>query len=469
MSIRLRLTLLYTAILALTLIAFSATIYFVQSRITWDAIQATLERNMRALVLTERRTPSRTEPAPLFDPSRGRWTQIRNADGSVISRSPDLGETTLPLSDAGLRAVQNGVSWTESAQVDNELLLIYSQPIIAQSRVARIVQVAIPLTEREQSLATLRLIFIIADGLVIIATFAIGWWLAGMTLRPIHQITHTAQAIGAERNFSRRVQHTGPNDEIGQLATTFNTMLTELESAYRQMEQALQNQRRFVADASHELRTPLTTIRGNIDLLRRDPPMDAQERAEVLADTKDETDRLIRLVNQLLLLARADAGRTLRREPLALQPLIEDVCRQAKLLAPQRIILCDQGLAVSVLGDRDALKQVLLILLDNALRHTPAHATISVTTARVDQHVTISVRDTGPGISPDLLPHIFERFYRGDVSRTGGGTGLGLAIAKELIQAQAGMLTVESHLGQGSVFTITLPQANVPNETGSND
>ncbi len=460
MSIRLRLTLLYTTILAFTLIAFSATIYFVQSRITWDAIQATLERNVRALVLTARRSTSRTDPVPLFDPSRGRWTQIRHADGSVISRSPDLGETTLPLSDAGLHAVQNGVAWTESAQVDNELLLIYSQPIIVQNRVVRIVQVAIPLTEREQSLATLRLIFIIADGLVIIATFAIGWWLAGMTLRPIHQITHTAQAIGAERNFSRRVQHTGPNDEIGQLATTFNTMLTELESAYRQMEQALQNQRRFVADASHELRTPLTTIRGNIDLLRRDPPIDAHERAEVLADTKEETDRLIRLVNQLLLLARADAGRTLRREPLALQPLIEDACRQAKLLAPQRTILYDNMLDVSVLGDRDALKQVLLILLDNALRHTPAHATISVTTARANQHVTISVRDTGPGIPPDLLPHIFERFYRGDASRTGDGTGLGLAIAKELIQGQEGTLTVESNLGQGTIFTITLPLAS---------
>jgi len=460
MSIRLRLTLLYTAILALTLIAFSATIYFVQSRITWDAIQNTLERNMRALVLTERRSPSRTEPVPVFDPSRGRWTQIRNADGSVISRSPDLGESTLPLSDAGLRAVQSGVSWTETAHVDNELLLIYSQPIITQNRVARIIQVAIPLTEREQSLATLRLIFIIADGLVIIATFAIGWWLAGLALQPIHQITHTAQAIGAERNFSRRVQHPGPNDEIGQLATTFNTMLTELESAYRQLEQALQNQRRFVADASHELRTPLTTIRGNIELLRRDPPLDAHARAEVLADTRDETDRLIRLVNQLLLLARADAGRALRREPLAIQPLVEDVCRQAKLLAPQRTLQCDNSLEVSVLGDRDALKQVLLILLDNALRHTPAHATISVTTACVDQHVTISVRDTGPGIPPDRLPHIFERFYRGDASRTGGGTGLGLAIAKELIQGQEGTLTVESNLGQGTIFTITLPLAS---------
>ncbi len=132
--------------------------------------------------------------------------------------------------------------------------------------------------------------------------------LAGTALRPIHRITQTAQAIGAEHDFSRRVEHKGPTDEVGQLAVTFNDMLAELESAYRQLEEALDSQRRFVADASHELRTPLTTVRGNIELLRAEPPIAPQERAEILADTTEEVDRLIRLVNQLLVLARVDAG-----------------------------------------------------------------------------------------------------------------------------------------------------------------
>ena len=295
-------------------------------------------------------------------------------------------------------------------------------------------------------------------GLVIVVAFAIGWVLAGTALRPIHRITSTAQAIGAERNFSHRVQHVGPTDEVGQLALTFNNMLAELESAYRQLEGALDSQRRFVADASHELRTPLTTVRGNVELLRREPPVGTEERMEILADTTDEVDRLIRLVNQLLALARADAGQPLRHDRVRVKPLLEDVYRQAKLLAPEAAILADPPPDVMVLGDRDALKQVLLILIDNAHVHTAAGTVIGMSTLLVDGSVVINVHDTGGGITPDVLPHIFERFYRGKVSRSGPGTGLGLAIAKELVMAQNGSIEVESELGQGTLFSVILPR-----------
>jgi two-component system OmpR family sensor kinase len=203
----------------------------------------------------------------------------------------------------------------------------------------------------------------------------------------------------------------------------------------------------------------LTTVRGNIELLRREPPLDAQERADVLADTQDEVDRLIRLVHQLLVLARADAGQALRRAPLPLRPLLEDVCRQAGLIAPHRIIQCGPPPDVLVLGDRDALKQVFLILLDNALTHTSPGATVEMTATAAKGQVSIRVQDNGAGIEPDMLPHIFERFYRGQVSRSGTNAGLGLSIAKELIQAQEGTITVKSQVGQGSLFTVTLPQA----------
>ncbi|MBI5300795.1 MAG: HAMP domain-containing protein [Chloroflexi bacterium] len=459
MSIRLRLTLLYSAILAVTLIIFSAALYVTQARVTFDAIKTTLARQADALASGERRFPRFSEGPPLPTTLPGRWTQTRNADGSVSARTADLADTTLPLSDTGLGDLQKGLPWVEVAEVEDEPLLIYSQPVLQQNRVARIIQVATPISERTQSLGTLRLILIVGSSLAIVAAFIVGWVLAGMVLRPIHQIAHTAQAIGSERNFSRRVEHTGPNDEVGQLATTFNAMLTELESAYRQVEQALDTQRRFVGDASHELRTPLTTIRGNIELLRNNPPMDPKERVDVLADTKDEVERLIRLVNQLLALARADAGRPVRREPVPLKPLLDDVYRQAKLLAPHRTIDYAASLDANVLADRDVLKQVLLILLDNARVHTPASATIGIQVARVGDHIAINIRDTGPGIAPNLLPHIFERFYRGDVSRSGGGAGLGLSIAQELIHAQHGTLTVESHIGKGSVFTVTLQSA----------
>ncbi|MEW5717274.1 MAG: HAMP domain-containing sensor histidine kinase [Chloroflexota bacterium] len=458
MSIRLRLTLLYIGILALTLIAFSVGLYVIQSQATLEATKTTLARQAQEIANGLRRFAPRPD-ASMPTTMPGRWTQIRSLDGTVLRRTADLGDTTLPLSEAGLRAVQAGTPWVEAAVVDDDPLLIYSQSINLPDRAAEIVQLAAPIAEREQMQSTLRVILIAGDTLVILAAFAIGWILAGAALQPIHRITQTAQAIGAERDFRRRVQHVGPNDEVGQLAAMFNTMLTELESAYRQVEEALDAQRRFVADASHELRTPLTTLRGNIELLRNELPMDAKERADVLADTKEEIERLIRLVNQLLVLARVDAGRPLRRDPLLIKPLIEDVCRQAKLLAPRRAITAEAVDDVTVLADRDALKQVLLILLDNARVHTPASATIQVTTLLVDQHVAIKIRDTGPGIASHLLPHIFERFYRGDVSRSGGGTGLGLSIAKELIEAQEGGITVESQIGQGSVFTVTLQAA----------
>jgi signal transduction histidine kinase len=460
LSIRLRLTLLYSAILALTLITFSTILYLTQSQVTFDAIQTSLARQAQELAIRERRSPRRPADTPAtILPMPGRWTQIRSPDGTVIARSSDLGDASLPLSTTGLQAVQNGTVWVERARLDNDPLLVYNQPVVSQSQVTAIVQVAASTAEREQALATLRLILIAGSLVVILAAFAVGWALAGAALRPIDRITHTAQAIGAERNFGRRVDHAGPNDEVGQLAVTFNGMLTELETAYRQVEQALQAQRRFVADASHELRTPLTTVRGNIDLLRHETPMDPKERADVLADTKAEVERLIRLVNQLLVLARADAGRPLQVKPLRIKPLVEDVYRQTKNLAPQKSIVYDPVPDATALGDRDALKQVLLILLDNAVVHTPPSASIRISGEAQDHHIVINVQDTGPGIAPNLLPHIFERFFRGSASRSGGGTGLGLSIAKELAQAQQGTLVVESRSGQGTTFTLTLQAA----------
>ncbi len=456
MSIRLRLTILYTAILAITLTVFSIGLYTIQSQATLESVKTTLARQAQEYVNLARRFPPRAEmmmPATM----PGRWTQMRGTDGAITRRTPDLGDTILPLSEAGWRVVKTGAPWTEVATVEGEPLLIYSQ-LIGSSDRAEIVQIAAPIVEREKALATLHTLLVVGNTLAILTAFVIGWAIAGAALEPIHRITQTAQAIGAERDFRRRVQHRGHNDEVGQLAAMFNTMLTELESAYRHVERALDAQRRFVADASHELRTPLTTIRGNIELLRRDLPLDAHERADILADTKEEIERLIRLVNQLLVLARVDAGRPLHPEAIPLKPLIEDACRQTQSLAPQRVLRAEVA-DVDVWADRDALKQVLLILLDNARVHTPPSAHIHVLTQSDASQVTLTIRDTGPGIAPEVLPHLFERFYRGDFSRSGSGAGLGLAIAKELIQAQGGTITAQSMLGQGSAFIITLPRA----------
>ncbi len=459
MSIRLRLTLLYSGILALTLIALSLILYMTTSRITLDTLQKTLADSAQSVVYARPFSLNRPDDDRHRFAAPATYFQVRAPDGSILNRSTNLGDFDLPLSAEGLAAVQHGATWTEIASADVDRLLVYSRPLVNEGQLMGIVQLARSLADYDQTLNTLRNILIVGGLVVTVLAFGAGWVIAGAALRPIHRITDTAQAIGTHRDFERRVNYTGPTDEVGQLAITFNTMLDELQDAYRQTEQALQAQRRLVTDASHELRTPLTTIRGNLGLLERRPPIDDEDKTAVLTDLVDETNRLIRLTNDLLVLARSDAGRPLRSESIDLQPLIDDTCRQANLLGTARTIVCENDLAATLIGDRDAIKQVLLILLDNALKFTPAGGTITIGTALADRLVAIRIADTGSGIEPEALPHIFERFYRADMSRTGEGAGLGLAIAKELIEAQHGRITVESVVGKGSTFTVTLPQA----------
>ena len=236
----------------------------------------------------------------------------------------------------------------------------------------------------------------------------------------------------------------GPKDEVGQLAFTFNDMLAELDplsgnSRNRWNRKSASSQTRPTSCARPSQRSAGTwsCCAGN-----RAPDIGAP--TEILADTTDEVDRLIRLVNQLLVLARADAGQKLASEPITVQPLIEDVCRQAKSIAPESRVVFAPGVDGTVIGDRDAVKQVLLILLDNAARHTQPGTAVEVSAQSLDQKMAIHVVDSGPGIPPAILPHIFERFYRGEVSRSGQGAGLGLTIAKELVELQGGTIAVKS-------------------------
>ena len=458
MSIRLRLSLIYTVILALTLIIFSTLLYFSQVRLTERDFRGRLAENVYSS-LGPPRPPPRQRPRP-WGPSV--FTQIRDLEGAIIERGRNWGDAfELPLSEDGLLALQQGKTWVERMSIDGERFLVHSRPVKAPNGETRIIQVAGSLSDRDSYLGVLRNILFIGSCISTLFAFGVGWVLAGLTLRPINRIRQTAQAIGVDRDFDRRVDYTGPKDEVGQLATTFNDMLTELQAAYRQVEQSLRVQQRFVADASHELRTPLTTLRGNIALLQRDPPLDNEEQSDILTDMEDESERLIRLINNLLALARADAKRPLRREPVQLKPLLEDVCQQLKVMALGRMITCGAPLDVKIWGDQDALKQVLLILLDNGLTHTPPEANISMTAELAGPQVVIRVQDDGPGIEPDLLPHIFDRFYQGDTARTGSGTGLGLAIAKELVEAQEGTIAVESQLGQGTVFILAFPNGSI--------
>jgi signal transduction histidine kinase len=459
MSIRLRLTLLYSAILALTLIGFGVALYFTVSRVTLATIEETLADEAQRLLASRNFRLDHIGYYSSKFAAPETYIQTVRSNRQVADRTTNLGDYVLPLSDTGWKKCEGGQPWTETVSTEEGRLLVYSQPVEAQGELEGILQLARSLVEYDQSLNTMQGILLSGGLIATLTTFGLGWVLSGAALRPIDRITQTAQAIGAERDFGRRVNHAGPNDEVGRLTTTFNAMLTELQSAYQQTEQALHTQRRFAADASHELRTPLTTIRGNLGLLERQPSISAEDRVAVLADTVEECDRLIRLVNNLLTLARADSGLALRKEPVPVQAFSDDMCRQAQLLAPKRMIHCENALDVSVMADRDALKQVLLILLDNAIKYTPPQGTITIETRISGENVAIRVRDTGPGIPASALPHIFKRFYRVEAARTSAGAGLGLAIAKELVEAQGGTITVASQAGHGSVFTVTLPLA----------
>ena len=465
MSIRLRLTLLYSALLAVTLLGLGVALYVSVSQATQRTLESALAETAQRLIYSRPFRLNRVNADPERVAMPTTYIQTLNPDGSIVARTANLGDFQLPLSAPARQAAQHGQTSIEITLTDNGRLLIYNRPIETRGQVVGIVQFARSLADQDESLATLRNLLLVGSLVVSAIAFVIGWLLSGAALRPIQRLTDTAQAIGVHRDFNRRVAYAGPPDEIGHLATTFNGMLAELQAAYRQTEQALQAQRRLVADASHELRTPLTTIRGNLGLLKRQPPIEADDQAAVMTDLVDETERLIRLVNDLLTLARSDAGRPLRRDRVLIAPLIEDVCRQARLLGAERTIECEAAPEMTVVGDRDAIKQVLLILLDNALKYTPAGGTISIGAVVADQSVVLRLRDTGPGIPPEAQPHIFERFYRSDearssiAARSSSGAGLGLAIAKELIEAQHGQITVESEVGRGSLFTMRLPLA----------
>jgi len=457
MSIRLRLTLIYTAILALLLLLLNVALYVGQTQAMARGEKFFLKSEAERIMETWP-VPPPPDNRPALPPERPReiYVQIRTLNGDVIQTDSNLAGLVLPLTSDDLLALQQGEQPIQTVTLEAEEFLVYTDLLRNSTSSSPIViQVAMPTAHRIRFLTTFRTILVAASITILGVVFGISWFLAGLALRPIHRITQTAQEIGAERDFGRRVDHTGPNDEIGQLATTFNNMLTELQDAYVQVEQSLQAQQRFVADASHELRTPLTTLRGNIGLLRRKPPISHEDRADVLADMVDETERLMRLTNDLLVLARADAKRSLKNEIVPVGSLLVDTTDQTKFLAPDRIIVCKSCPEANIIGDKDALRQILLILLDNAIKHTPPDTTITLSSEVVDGYVNISVQDDGPGIEPERLSHIFDRFYRGDDARTEGGTGLGLSIAKELTEAQNGTIAVKSDVGQGSVFTLT--------------
>jgi signal transduction histidine kinase len=283
-----------------------------------------------------------------------------------------------------------------------------------------------------------------------VLALATGYWLSRSALKPIDDVAGVAREIEAS-DLSRRIRARGKPVEVQKLADTFDAMLERLSEAFQQ-------QRNFVMDVSHELRTPLTALRGKLDVLLMDDRLDSETRVQV-ERMSAEVGRLIRLTSNLLYMAHADAGRELHRRPVELDTLCLEVYRQAKDLRPEVKLRLGHEDQVTVQGDPDLLKQLLLNLVDNGLKYTPDGGQVVLSLFRDADRARVVVEDTGSGIPPDNLPHIFDRLYRVPSSRGrgSGGAGIGLAISLWIARAHGGDIVVDSEVGRGSVFTLELP------------
>lgn len=390
------------------------------------------------------------------------YLQVVRGNESVAARSPNLIGRRLPL-DMDLVAinVQGRAAYKTVTTEEGTLLRLYSLPLMDSGRLVGAVQAGYPLLDIEQTLQRTWTTLAVGGILVLLALSWAGWWLASLALRPVDHITQAALQIADTPDLRQRLPLPRARDETYRLVSTFNALLDRLA-------RVIDAQQRLGADVSHELRTPLTTIRGNVALLRRGAADDPQEREIALDAIEAEVNRMSRLVADLLLLAQADAGMQLEKQPVEMDTLLLEVYRQAQAMAAvgsggvERVAVRlgheDQAL---VLGDPDRLRQLLLNLVDNAIKYTPRGGTVTLSLYREGGWVRVSVQDTGVGIPPEALPHIFERFFR--MPRQGRkGVGLGLAIARWIAEAHGGRLEVESQVGQGSTFTLWLPEAKAP-------
>jgi signal transduction histidine kinase len=345
-----------------------------------------------------------------------------------------------------------------NARAENgPLVRVYIRQLGSASGSAGYLVVGKSLAGIENQLSGLRL-FLVAGGLLsLVAAGAVSWLVAGRALRPLDAMASTAEDIGRTQDLSRRLPENAPDDEVGRLQKSFNQMLRQLEDAYHRLQSALVAQRRFVADASHELRTPLTTIRGNVGLLLKREDITADDRVAALNDIAGESERMSRMVQDLLTLARADAGYHLDKTAVDLLPIVQEVSRQAQILQPSRRIELFDGMPAPMNANSDAIKQLLWILVDNAFKHTRDGGHIELRLENGNRAVQLAVADDGPGIPSEDLERIFERFYQSDAARSGEGTGLGLAIARWIAQEHGGRVYAANNPRGGAAFTVEFP------------
>jgi heavy metal sensor kinase len=451
-SIRGRLTLWYVLLLAITLVGYSAILAVSLARGLDTGLDRILADEARQAIGVVNTVGTDAELKEEFRRINvGTIISLYDADGQqlIVGRPlPSPYNVVEPLNGEQSRletlSLEDGTSWR-----------VLVQSVRQPGQPDRLLQVARSAGYVDVALNQLLMLIAVTAPIVLLVAIAGGVFLAARALNPIEQMTRTAETISAE-DMSRRLSLGRPHDEVGRLATTFDRMLERLNRSFEQ-------QRRFTADASHELRTPLAMLvsRAGLALERR---RSAEEYERVLQEIRDEGMRMGRVVNDLLMLARADAGDALAvSERLDAAELVASVVEAMTPLASERGVFlrqdAEEGLVLT--GDQTRLMQLLVNLIDNALAHTPAGGKVLVALFRDSECAVLEVMDTGAGIRPEHIPHVFERFYRGD--RDGRaqrpGAGLGLSLCQSIARAHGGDIHIASQPGKGTQVTVRLPLA----------
>jgi two-component system OmpR family sensor kinase len=378
------------------------------------------------------------------------WAALGVRPGDEALPQPDLSASRARDAAPGgkpftVRAVSGGTRFRvklEPLGADGQLLIV-----------------AAPLNDVDATLHRLLVVELAVAAAILSAVLILGLWLVRVGLRPLGRIEQTAAAI-AGGDLSQRVENDNPRTEVGRLGSSLNAMLSQIEEAFDERTASEQRLRRFVADASHELRTPLAAVRAYAELFDRGARERPHDLDRAMHGIQRESQRMGLLVDDLLLLARLDQGRPLAREPVALDQVAREAVEAARTLDPGREIALE-SVPVEIEGDKERLRQVLDNLLANVRSHTPPGAAATVRVSNGAEAV-VEVADTGPGLAEEQIDHMFERFYRGDASRSRdqGGAGLGMAIAAAIAESHGGSATVVNegrHGGTGLTVRVTLP------------
>jgi heavy metal sensor kinase len=459
-SFRARLTLWYLALFSLLFLLFSLFLHSVMARALQRRLDESLsvEANTAAALLADEFVEMKGDAAVaasevLADLRLSGSTVAFLAGTRLLGSSAPIPPEELNhiVRRAGANSALHQVLAVPQAGTNGARAAVVRVTMGGQNYLVLAVQ---PLDEIDADLAVLRRVLWLAAPLAMVLAAIGGYWLASRNLAPLASMAAQARRI-THSNLETRLEVGAAAEELAVLSESFNELLSRLDQSFDHM-------RRFVADASHELRTPISIIRGEADVaLAQD--RSAAEYQQALAIVLDESRRLSRLVDDLLNLARADAGRVrLQVSEFYLNDLVAECCRSAQTLAVARGIAleCPAHDDVAFRGDEELVRRMVMNLIDNAIRYTPAGGRVTAALEVRGGAVSIRIADTGTGIAPDAVAHVFERFYRGDKarSRQDGGFGLGLAIVKWIAESHHGAVELASAPGQGSAFTVTLPR-----------